>query len=312
MTLPDTSHLLIAAAGPVQPGDAALPALPHLAALLRRLAPAGRIDADEDTAATPLETALARARGLPDTPGLTPWAAFDTATTGTACAWLRPCHWQLGMGDAQLTDPAALALTDAESHALHAACAPLLAEDGIALDYHAPGAWLARGAVFDGMHAPSLASASGRSITPTQLARAATPEHQRHWQRLQNELQMLLYTHPVNDARDTRRQPPVNALWAEGAGRLDHLPAPTPQVRVDARLSALDPTDAAARAATWQAIDADALAPLHAALNAGADVRLTLCGPRAALTWGAAAGSPWQRLARLWQRQPLADVLAAL
>jgi hypothetical protein len=32
-------------------------------------------------------------------------------------------------------------------------------------------------------------------------------------QRLQSEMQMLLYNHPVNNARDARRQISVNSFW---------------------------------------------------------------------------------------------------
>jgi hypothetical protein len=33
------------------------------------------------------------------------------------------------------------------------------------------------------------------------------------YRKLQNEIQMLWYTHPVNAARESRRQPPINAFW---------------------------------------------------------------------------------------------------
>jgi hypothetical protein len=37
--------------------------------------------------------------------------------------------------------------------------------------------------------------------------------------RLQNEMQMLLYTHPVNERRIARGLPAVNSFWISGTGR---------------------------------------------------------------------------------------------
>ncbi|MDH4216366.1 MAG: hypothetical protein OEV23_05655 [Gallionella sp.] len=38
------------------------------------------------------------------------------------------------------------------------------------------------------------------------------------WHRLFNEIQMLLFAHPVNEAREARGELPVNSLWFWGAG----------------------------------------------------------------------------------------------
>ena len=146
--VPEPFHLLIADAAPLLADGAApppLPALPQLDALLKRLRVTETIACDDDAPDTPLERALARAHGLPGAPGQVPWAAFETGTVGTPCAWLRPCHWQLGMDHITLLDPALLDLSEAESRALLAAVQPLLQEDGIALRYVRPDAWLAEG-----------------------------------------------------------------------------------------------------------------------------------------------------------------------
>jgi hypothetical protein len=79
------------------------------------------LEVDEDSPATPFEQALARAHGLPGEPGRVAWAAFDTGTVGAPCAWLRPCHWQVGMDQVSLLEPGELALGEAESRALLAA-----------------------------------------------------------------------------------------------------------------------------------------------------------------------------------------------
>lgn len=308
---PEPLHLLIPDAAPLLPEGAPLPALPPLpvlGALLARLRRVDTIEVDDDSPATPFETAIARANRLPGEPGRQPWAAFESGTVGTPCAWLRPCHWQLGLDHVTLLDPAALALTEDESRALLAAVQPLLAEDGVALRYIAPDLWLAQGALFRGLTTWSMDRAVQRPLTRDVLALAPTAAQSAHLRRLQTEVQMLLYHHPVNEAREQGRRWPVNALWIGGAGQLDAPLAPAPHVLVEPRLTQLPP-DAGMEAfhAAWQAIDAGSAARLRRVLDAGGDARLTLCGPRRAIGFAPARGLG-ARISSLLSPQRLLDV----
>ena len=310
----EPTHLLIPDAAPVLPDGAPpppLPPLPHLEALLKRLRLTDTLTCDDDAPDTPFERALARAHGLPGAPGRVPWAAFDTGTPGQPCGWLRPCHWQLGLDHISLLPPGQLALTEAESRALLAAVQPLLQDDGLTLDYVRTDAWLARGELLRDLSTCSSARAAQHPLTRDRLVEAATPERSAQLHRLQNELQMLLYTHPVNDAREQARQLPVNALWIEGAGVLDHAIAPRPGLRIDARLAPDATPDLAAWQAAWQAIDADSIAALRQSLEAGHDVRLTLCGPRRALTLQPGQGLAF-RFSSLFRPQRLSDLRSQL
>lgn len=49
----------------------------------------------------------------------------------------------------------------------------------------------------------------------------------RAWRRLVNELQMLWFDHPVNQAREARGLRPVNSLWLYGGASLNRLTART-------------------------------------------------------------------------------------
>lgn len=71
---------------------------------------------------------------------------------------------------------------------------------------------------------PSLAA--GRAIEAT-LPRG---EDAAHLKALLNELQMLLHTHPVNQAREARGALPVNSLWPWGGGTLPIRPADAPPI----------------------------------------------------------------------------------
>jgi hypothetical protein len=48
---------------------------------------------------------------------------------------------------------------------------------------------------------------------------------------LQNEMQMLLYTHALNDERAARRQLPVNSFWLSGTA--PSPPGMLPALRAD-------------------------------------------------------------------------------
>lgn len=285
---PEPRHVLIPdVALPLPPDNPQppLPELPHLAALLARLRVAATVEPGDDSPATPFEVALARAHGLPDDPGRTPWAAFETATIGRPCGWIVPCHWQMGMDNVTVLPESELGLAEDESRALLAAVQPLLAADGLAVRYQRPDRWLAEGELLRGLTCCSPRRAAQGPIRRDQLGRGASAAQTAHLRRLQSELQMLLYTHPVNDAREQARRWPVNALWFAGAGVLETPHPPDPHVQVESRLSELPAgLDAATWARAWEAIDATTLATLLAAARGGTCVRLTLCGPRRAIT----------------------------
>ncbi len=300
---PAWPHVLIPDAVLALPDGAAAPPwpeLPALRALARQLRLAERLTLDEDSPATPFEVALARAHGLPDTPGRTPWAAFESGTSGTPCAWLLPCHWQMGMNDVRVLHPGELGLDEHASRALLASVEPLLRDDGLTLHYLRPDAWLAQGELLRGLSCWSLRRALAQPVTREQLAQAPNDVQGRALRRLQSELQMLLYTHPVNDARERERRWPVNALWIGGAGELPQAVAPRPGVQVCTELLDL-PAQLGLHdwQRAWRAIETNALAPLLQAVRGGAQAQLTLCGPRRALTLSTDPGLPHKIMSKI-------------
>ncbi|HMN20449.1 MAG TPA: phosphoglycerate mutase [Ottowia sp.] len=281
-------HLLVdgaALALPTGTTQPPLPELPELDALLARMRVVDTLEIEDDSPETPFELALARAHGLPGAAGHTPWAAFETGTVGTPCAWLVPCHWQMGMDSVTLADPDELLLDESEARALLAGLQPLLAEAGVRVQCERPDAWLAQGELLRGLTCWSLRRALQQPVTRGQLARTPDPAQHARLRRLQSELQMLLHNHPVNEAREQVGRWTVNALWIDGAGALAETHAPRAGVHGDTRL-ARPPAQASAEAhaAAWRALDAEAMAPLATRQRAGEKVRITLCGPRRAVT----------------------------
>lgn len=212
-------HIVISYAAPPGPRCRAASAalqLPHLQALLRQTGAQTLHTASADTL-TPLAEQLASGQAYAD--GLVPWAAWlaqdrGLYQNGQHWALISPCHLQIHSDHVAMQDPALLQLGEDESRTLLAAMQPYFEEDGIQLYWHSASTWLAQGPVFQGMASASLARVRGQPTDPW-IPRQSTAQSLR---RLQNEMQMLLYTHAVNDARSARGQAPVNGFWMSGTG----------------------------------------------------------------------------------------------
>jgi hypothetical protein len=293
-------HLLIAFTAPLAEGlRAALPRLatPVLERLLARWAEVRRDAGDEDSLSPPHERAHAAALGLTGADGCLPWAARQATLDGIdvgALAWglLTPVHWRVGSDGVHLADPDALTLSDADSRALFNAVRPLFESEGYTLAWGAALRWYAAHASLQGLATASLDRVIGRNIDAW-LPRQ--PEAKR-LRRLQNEVQMLLHSQPLNDDREARGLLPVNSFWLSGCGALQA--ERSHELRYDDRLraSALR-DDANAWCAAWQALDREAIAPLLAAAESGQAARLTLCGARSSIEFAPLPRGWWQRIA---------------
>lgn len=251
---------------------------------------------------TPHERVLAKALGLNDTvDGLISWAALEAlekgVTTGKAWAFITPCHWTMGREHATMTDPSALGMTAEQSQTLLAAMQPYFVTEGITLHYAAPDRWLAEGEIFRDLATASLDRVLGRNVDPWLPGAKTVPS----LRRLQNEMQMLLYTHPLNDERGEQRLRPVNSFWISGTGALSEPPpASKPPVTAPRTLAhAAFTDDWTAYAQAWTQLDEGDIANLLAQQNTGQTVRLSLCGERNAQTFETAPQGFFSRITSL-------------
>ena len=289
--------------------------LPHLRRLLSVLTPDPAELADEMTLTTPHERALARALGWTSEDGVFPWAAHTVGLRSwgdPSLVWARvtPVHWQLGTEQVRMAPPEALALDDDTSRALFEAVRDLFESEGFLLRYAAPTAWYVSHPSLDGFVCASLDRVVGRSVNPWMLEGARA----RLIRRLQNEVQMQLYGHPLNEAREAEGQMPVNSFWLSECGA---LPIAADAARADTRVtdvSKVEVLDALRLPAlnedwwawtrAWAALDAGPLAEIAAMASQGQDVRLTLCGERGAQTWRLKTPTWTGRLVRWWRGGP--------
>ena len=219
--------------------------------LMLRLVPGWNLSEDPDALNTLAERALAQ---------LVPGGA----SIASPSARLTPFHGLVGSDRITLVPPAELQLDEAESKALFASVEPLLASEGVALAWHSPLHWQIEHDSLRNLPCASLARAEGDSVqrwqgrTPLAAARLI--------RRLQNEAQMVLHDHPVNQQRAQRGALTVNSLWLD-------RPVETEGVQIRALL------DADEALQHW--VDTALAAPAEQQGTA-ADPTLVICGRHSA------------------------------
>ena len=310
-------HLLVSHAASLSPGMIdAVDALnlPNLQALQEILGAGARDEGDEMSLSPPHERALARLRQWTVADGLLPFAAHAAEADGLdpwtdrSVGWgqLSPTYWHLGTERVALTDPADLQLSDPDSHGLFDAVAGLFDQDGWQLRWGAATRWYAVHESLLQLPTASLDRVVGRNVDLWLGDHAVA----RRMRRLQAEVQMLLHTHPVNEARQSARLAPVNSVWLSGTG-VSQAAARLPDLTLDDSLrGAALAADSQAWAAAWQRLDAGPLQALLDHAQGGAEARLTLCGERHAQTWT----TPLRGRMSRWfgARHAAADALAQL
>jgi len=299
---------------------AALPSLklPHLQQLLSRLSPLPADTGDEFSLSPPHERALASALGLPVTDGQIPWAALQayqqskSGSDNTAWAFITLCHWQVNTTHIAMSHLPLASLSAAQSDELLAAMRPYFEEDGITLHAVEPGRWLAQGQVFGGVSSAALDRVVGRPLD----AWLPKSEPAAPLRRLQNEMQMLLYTHPVYDARVTSGLTPVNSFWFSGTGALPLGYAAPPASSQPTQINTLRAPALAenwpAWVQAWHTLDATTIQPLLSAIAQGQTLKITLCGERSSQSWQTQPRTMLQKFKGIFGSQPLPGLLEQL
>ena len=211
-----TLHLLIPGLLGPWPADLAIPppAAPALEWLLAR--------ADVAATGSSIEATLFALFGLPvsgdhDLPVAAVTALADGLASRTGWWWRAdPVHLRPDLQGVFLVDARALAIQPEEAAALAVAFNQLFAEDGLQLQVPCPDRWYLRLPDDSGLRACPLERAIGRDINPL----LQQGPNARRWHTLLTEAKMLFHAHPVNRAREERRQPMINGLWLWGGGFL--------------------------------------------------------------------------------------------
>ena len=130
--------------------------------------------------------------------------------------WLHadPVHLRPDRDLLRLFDARHLGISRAEADGLVAALNAHFADDG--LNWHAPVAdrWYLRCEKPPAIQTTPLAQVTGQHIDPY----LPTGADALRWSALMSEAQMLLFQHPVSQAREAAGRPAVNGLWCWGGG----------------------------------------------------------------------------------------------
>ncbi|NYH12841.1 hypothetical protein GGD41_000069 [Paraburkholderia bryophila] len=302
--------------------------LPHERWVARQFGalPSGAAAADE----APLAPYMLRADG--GDPGTATWAC------------VQPVHVRIAHDHLVLIDPASLDLSDDEASALLAVARPLIEELGVRIEAPRPARWYLSGDGFGTLAGASPLRASGRNIEIWLPHEAHSGERSRAWMKLQNEVQMAWFEHPVNEAREARGLPAVNSIWFHAQGAVQPVRSPFARVLSDAAatrglamtagvevgvppasfgalrsaadgvtLVELDPFSAPYIEQDWArwndafaALQTDWFDPVLAALQSGelGELGLTLCGDTGSVTLTVTRGD----LRKFWRRRVLASL----
>lgn len=131
--------------------------------------------------------------------------------------WLRadPVHLRPHRDRLLLADSTAFPVPRAEADALVAALNAHFEADGLRFTAPCAERWYLRLDADPEIATSALDDAAGAIVDPFLPSGAKAM----HWQRIANEVQMLLHAHEVNAAREARGELPINGVWLWGGGR---------------------------------------------------------------------------------------------
>lgn len=132
--------------------------------------------------------------------------------------WLRadPVHLGVERDQLILSEGSTFPLAQDEADALIATLNQHFAVDGLHFMAPHPQRWYLRLAHTPALTTHGLYQAAGRNVHSLLPA----GEEAMRWRALLNEVQMLMFEHPVNVAREARGIAPVNSIWLSGGGEL--------------------------------------------------------------------------------------------
>lgn len=173
----------------------------------------------------PLEALVCEQHGLKATPDY-PVAAVAAKADGlevTDAYWLRadPVHLLLQRDSFSLSEPVPLSVANPDAQSILASLNQHFANDGFKFLVGQSGAWYLR------LETPPEIQTTLPSIAVDKNIYAYLPQGKAsgQWRSYLNELQMLLFQHPVNHAREAAHAPVINSLWFSGGGLMPWLVA---------------------------------------------------------------------------------------
>ena len=204
----------------IAPGFAA-PRLPGLETLIAR-------GSSKRTEGCFLEEWLLRTWGVHES-SVAPLTLRADGIDPAADTWMRgdPVHLRIERDHIQLFDHYAFKLDQSEADVLVSALNRHFAADGIAFQAPRPTRWYVRIRAAEKPDTTPLWRVARHSV----FERLPVSKGTINWKSVANEIQMLFFEHPVNQAREARGEVAISGVWFWGAGELpESTSAPYSQV----------------------------------------------------------------------------------
>ena len=143
-----------------------------------------------------------------------------TVNPNTCIARIEPIHIHAARDHLVLTSTQILDIKASEADALFESVKDVFAEMSSITHRSKPHKWFIESSALQTLSTVSTAQAEGRNIDHWMPSDTSQEGVARQWRKWQNEIQMIWFNHPVNEARQAEGMLSINSVWISGNGKL--------------------------------------------------------------------------------------------
>jgi len=138
----------------------------------------------------------------------------------TCVARIEPVHIHAARDHLVLTSTQILDIQASEADALFDSVKDIFAEMSDVTHRSMPHKWFIESSALETLSTVSTSQAEGRNIDHWMPSDTSLEGVARQWRKWQNEIQMIWFNHPVNEARQAEGMLSINSVWISGNGKL--------------------------------------------------------------------------------------------
>ena len=143
-----------------------------------------------------------------------------TVHSDTCIVRIEPIHIHAARDHLVLTSTQILDIQSSEADALFDSVKDIFAEMSNVTHRSMPHKWFIESTALESLSTVSTAQAEGRNIDHWMPSDTSIEGVARQWRKWQNEIQMIWFNHPVNEARQAEGMLSINSIWISGNGKL--------------------------------------------------------------------------------------------
>lgn len=146
-----------------------------------------------------------------------------TVNPNTCIARIEPIHIHAARDHLVLTSTQILDIKASEADALFESVKDIFAEMSSITHRSKPHKWFIESSALQTLSTVSTSQAEGRNIDHWMPSDTSQEGVARQWRKWQNEIQMIWFNHPVNEARQAEGMLSINSVWISGNGTLTDI-----------------------------------------------------------------------------------------